>query len=79
MCIYVNYLKTVGVNFSLGSGMVNHGTIIALQDKYHLKKHPVKPLSHRGCVFGRSHCVLKKNAELRYARSVVSYSAVTTQ
>lgn len=31
MYIYVNYLKTVSVNYSLGNGMVNHRTIITLQ------------------------------------------------
>lgn len=46
MYIYVNYPKTVGGNYSLCNSMVNYGTIITLQGKCHMKKHPVTRVLH---------------------------------
>lgn len=37
--------QTVGINYRLGNGMVNHRTIITLQDKCRLNKQPVTLVS----------------------------------
>lgn len=39
--VSLNYRKTVGVYYRSGNGMVNHRTIIALQDKFRVNTQPV--------------------------------------